>query len=158
MGESSLGGNRGAPAARTGVRPGVAAQTPVAVRVEALLREGRVADAILLAYRSAEEDVQKAFGLRLPKEWTHREFLLQYLRPDMGLVAEILPQLYAMFEPVRYGRRGDRPAPPNLVEIVRALYEDTPLRVIRVPALGGPPTAGPLRSGVATPGVRPPGR
>ena len=127
----------GAPSAR-----GTPPIPPVLAEVERLLDAGRTAEAVLLAYRTAEDDVRRAFGMNLPAQWTHREFLAQYLRRDMGYLAELLPQLYASYEPVRYGPPAS-PAVPHLLDVLRALYQE--------PALRHPPpaprtTAGPSRA------------
>ena len=104
-----------------------AAPPPILGRVDALFRAGRDTEAIRLAYQSAEDDVRRAFGLKLPKQWTHREFLERYLRPDMGGLVRLLPRLYAYFEPVRYGQAGTVPG-PQVMELLRAIYEEPSLR------------------------------
>ncbi len=99
---------------------------PVVGEVEHLLAEGKVAEALVLGYLSAEADVRHAFGLPYSRFTTHREFLRLHLRPDMGFVAVLLPRLYALYEPVRYGR--DHGAAPALVrDLVRAIYDEGPI-------------------------------
>jgi len=99
---------------------------PVIAEVEALLGQGKLAEAVILGYLSAEADVRQAFGLQLPRNWTHREFLRDHLRPDMGYVAVLLPRLYAIYEPVRYGSA--RPIDvPAVRELVRAIYNEGPI-------------------------------
>lgn len=101
--------------------------SPAVVRVEELLRAGDSAEAVLFAYQAAEADVRRAFGMNLPRQWTHREFLHRYMRRDMGRVALLLPQLYALFEPVRYGTARDVPT-AELTDVVRSLYAEPALR------------------------------
>ena len=122
---------------------------PVLADVERLLGLGRVAEAFCLAYLTAEDDIRRAFGLKLPRQWTHREFLARYLRPDMGYVTVLLPKLHALFEPARYGSAKDLPA-SELMPLLRSLYQEPPLR-----SLGLLPTAG--TSQIARPRAGPPG-
>ena len=103
--------------------PRAAPPPPTVARVEALLREGNVAEAVRIGYLGAEEDVRRAFGLSLPRQWTHREFLREHLRTDLGYVAVLLPQLHAVFEPVRYGQ-GANPEGGPFLELLRALYQE----------------------------------
>ena len=107
--------------------PRAAPPPPTVARVEALLREGKAAEAIQVGYLGAEEDVRRAFGLKLPRQWTHREFLREHLRTDMGYVAVLLPQLHALFEPVRYGSGADPEGGPFL-ETLRALYQEPAIK------------------------------
>jgi hypothetical protein len=103
------------------------APPPILAKVDGLLKEGKDSEAILLAYTTVIEDVRRAFGLQLPRQWTHREFIAKYLRPDMGYLVVLLPRLYALYEPVRYGR----PAPASattLTEVLNALYKEPALR------------------------------
>ena len=110
------------PAVVTAVRP----PPPVVAEVERLLKDGKVAEALLRGYLTAEADVRQAFGLQLPRQWTHRELLREHLRPDMGYVAVLLPRLYALYEPARYG--SSRPISADAVrELVRAIYNEGPV-------------------------------
>ncbi len=104
------------------------APPPVLARVEALVRANRTAEAITLAYQSAEADVRRAFGLKLPRQWTHRELIERYLRRDMGYLVTLLPRLYALYEPVRYGRPGGEVSGGEVLKILRAIYEEPSLR------------------------------
>ena len=107
--------------------PRPAPPPPTVARVEALLREGKIAEAVRVGYLGAEEDVRRAFGLNLPRQWTHREFLREHLRTDMGYVAVLMSQLHARFEPVRYGREADPEGGPFL-ELLHALYQEPAIR------------------------------
>ncbi len=103
------------------------APPPVLAKVEALIRAGRGPEAIVLAYRSAEDDVRRAFGLQLPKQWTHRELFERFLRRDMGQLITLLPRLYAYFEPVRYGP-AKSVSTDGLMEALRAIYQEPSMR------------------------------
>jgi hypothetical protein len=103
------------------------APPPILAKVDGLLKEGKDADAIRLAYTTVIEDVRRAFGLKLPRQWTHREFIAKNLRPDMGYLVVLLPRLYALYEPVRYGRPGPTSG-ATLMELLNALYKEPALR------------------------------
>ncbi|MGA8543323.1 MAG: DUF4129 domain-containing protein [Thermoplasmata archaeon] len=117
------------------------APAPILADVETLLNNGKNAEAIRVAYLTAEDDLRRAFGLKLPRQWTHREFLARYLRPDMGYVTVLLPRLYALFEPARYGD-GQGVSASTLMPLLRSIYQEPAFR-----SLGLLPTA-------ATPQVR----
>lgn len=123
MANPSVGGNSDA---RGPLAPG-ASEPPLVARVEALVAQGNPVEAALLAYRTAEDDVRRAFGMNLPQQWTHREFLRRHMRADMGYVAVLLSQLYVIYEPVRYGGQRDVPV-THLVNVVRSLYQEPVLR------------------------------
>jgi hypothetical protein len=123
MASPSVGGNSLARAPPAPAAP----KSSLVARVEALVAQGNPVEAVLLAYRTAEDDVRRAFGMNLPPQWTHREFLRRHLRADMGYVAVLLPQLYAIYEPVRYGDQRDVPV-THLVNVVRSLYQEPVLR------------------------------
>ena len=127
-----------------GVRPASEVPEPPLQKVDRLLAAGEVGPAVLYAYLTAEEDLRRAFGLTLPPEWTHREFVARYLRPDMGRPALLLPRLHVLFEPVRYGRAAPV-APDGLRELVAQLYEDPALRRAHQagPAVASLPAAAP---------------
>jgi hypothetical protein len=127
MASSSPTGAGPARAAAATKAPLDVAPPPILARVDALVRAGRDADAIVLAYQSAEADVLRAFGLKLPKQWTHRELLERHLRSDMGYLTALLPRLYALFEPVRYGRP-QAVSSAGLMDLLRKIYEEPALR------------------------------
>jgi hypothetical protein len=112
----------------------------VVAEVQALLHADRPADAVLRAYRAAESDVIRAFAIELPAQWTHREFLMRCLRPDMGRIPVLLPRLHSRFEPVRYGASVP-PVTAGLVDELTALYADASMRTVRIPSVGA--TGGP---------------
>lgn len=100
---------------------------PVLEETQRLIKESRYPDAVRLAFLTAESDVIQAFGLRPPIQWTHREFLTAGLRADMGYVSELLPRLYALYEPIRYGEVTDW-RQDDLLAILRRLYAEAPMR------------------------------
>ncbi|MGI0129678.1 MAG: hypothetical protein ACREDE_08500 [Thermoplasmata archaeon] len=125
---------------------GSSAPPAIVALVESFLKEGREREAVVAAYLRAEDDVRRAFGMKLPKQWTHREFLSRYLRPDMGYVAVLLPRLYALFEPARYGD-GRETSATGLLPILRSLYQEPALRTLPFLPTAGPPLAPRRRSG-----------
>lgn len=104
------------------------APVPISVLIETerLLGASQYAEAVLFAYMSVVQDVIQAFGLRPPKQWTHREFLTWGIRPDMGYFTSLLPRLYALYEPVRYGEPRDWRR-DDLMGLLRSVYAEEPL-------------------------------
>ncbi len=105
---------------------GATATPPILGEVDQLIAQGKTVEAVLRAYPTAEEDVRRAFGLRLPEQWTHREFLREQLRADMGYVTQLLPRLYALYEPARYGSHPEVPV-ALLRDLLRAIYAEAPM-------------------------------
>jgi hypothetical protein len=99
---------------------------PVVGEVNRLLEEGKIGEALIRGYLTAETDVRQAFGLPYTRYETHREFLRTQLRPDMGYLAVLLPRLYALYEPVRYGK-GHTVAPEIVRDLVRAIFNEGPI-------------------------------
>lgn len=99
--------------------------------LDVLEREGYAA-AVRLAYRTAYDSTVRSYGLTVPPFVTGRQFMKELLRPDMGSLTELLPELYALYEPVRFGKHeeGDREAFRALLE---KLYSTTPLAVAHDP-------------------------
>jgi len=124
----------------------------VLVETERLLNAGQYAEAVSFAYLSVVQDVIQAFGLRPPKQWTHREFLTWGIRPDMGYFTSLLPRLYALYEPVRYGESRDWHR-DDLMGLLRSMYAEEPLRrLYSAPAI----TTFSAMSGRSPPVPRPP--
>ena len=110
------------PAPLTATRP----PPPVVGEVDRLLAEGKVGDALIRGFLTAETDVRQAFGLPYTRYQTHREFLRTQLRSDMGYLAVLLPRLYVLYEPVRYGK-GHTAAPELVRDLVRAIFNEGPV-------------------------------
>ena len=98
-------------------------------RTRELLAKGEVAAAIRGAFRAAFHDTVRAYSLTVPVACTDRRFMTELLRPDMGKLATLLPELYRWYEPVRYGRSvpGDVHA---FVETLERLYAETSIGTI----------------------------
>ena len=113
-----------------------------------LLERGEYAKAVLHAYRTVFDGTVRAYGLVVPPSCSDRQFLKQFLRPDMGRLSELLPELYRRYEPVKFGRLadGDRDALRGLLE---RLYSETVLARIHDPQFqaGGTGWANERRSG-----------
>jgi hypothetical protein len=90
------------------------------------LEHGEYAATVRLAYRTVFESTVRTFGLTVPPALTDSQFLKEFLRPDMGPLTELLPQLYRFYEPVKFGKsgEGDRAALRALLE---KIYSQTAL-------------------------------
>ncbi|MGA8664566.1 MAG: hypothetical protein WB809_05830 [Thermoplasmata archaeon] len=117
---------------------------PVVLRVQELLAVGEYASAVRDGFRSAVEDTVRAFGLVVPPSRTDRQIVTVMLRPDMGKLPDLLPRLYELYEPVRFGGLSKGDGGP-LLAVLRTLYAETALARIcdprfqpQGPAAGSP--------------------
>jgi hypothetical protein len=123
---------------------------PVA-NAERDLAEGNYDHAVREAYHRVVLDLQKAYGLSLPAQWTHRQFLTEFLRDDMGILTTLVDRLYRLYEPVRYGTRPDWLS-EDPVQILTLIYTEPSMRDLYRPGSSAPPTPiGPRRSGASLP-------
>ena len=98
-----------------------------------LLDQGSYDEAVRRAYRLAFDGTVRAYGLAIPPSCSDRRFVKEALRPDMGPLVELSPELYRLYEPVRFGttRTGDR---DHLLALLRRLFSETVLGRIHDPA------------------------
>lgn len=111
--------------AGTGAAPPVT--IPILAATQEKLAQGQYAAAVAAAYHRVVLDLQKAYGLSLPAQWTHREFLSEYLRDDMGEVTVLVERLYRLYEPVRYGSSADW-STGDVLGLLRAIYAEPAMR------------------------------
>jgi len=133
---------------------------PLILQVRQLLGAGEYASAVRLAYRSAFDHAVRTYGLVVPPSLTDRGFLRRSLQSDMGPLPDLLPKLYQLYEPVRFGtfQGGDAAA---LEALLRSLYTDTVLARIYDPRFqpSGPDDRAPARATYSVVGPAPvPGR
>jgi hypothetical protein len=110
-------------------RAGVPSPTeipPIAL-AERRLADGEYSRAVADGFHRVVLDVQKAYGLSLPAQWTHRQFLAEFLRPDMGILTEKVVRLYRVYEPVRYGTESDW-VRADLIALLQDVYAEPPMR------------------------------
>ena len=110
--------------------PGVPAppldNNPVVFRVRELCVAGELSEAVVFAFDRAVTDTVRQYGLEIPPSCTSLEFVSEHLRTDMGNLGELLPELYRLYEPVRFG--GVPPAGPRLIQqLVDRIYTETAL-------------------------------
>lgn len=125
------GGNR--PAQPPPEAPPKPEASPTFREIRDMLDRGDYVSAVRRAFQSAFEGTVRAYGLTVPNSCTDRKFLQEYVRPDMGKLAELLPELYRAYEPVGFGtvREGDR---DSLRALLESLYTETILARIHDPA------------------------
>ncbi|MGI0132621.1 MAG: hypothetical protein ACREDK_05970, partial [Thermoplasmata archaeon] len=101
-------------------------EVPVLTETKRLLVRGEYAKAVLFAYPTVLNDVERAFGVSFSVHWTHEEILRRGLPAGTGRLPEFLLGLYRLYEPVRYGRsviaQGDR-----LVALLQSVYAHRPM-------------------------------
>jgi hypothetical protein len=100
---------------------------PIIEQVEKRLADRQYARAVLDAYHRVVLDLQKAYGLTLPAQWTHREFLSEFLRDDMGVLTRKVEALYRLYEPVRYGTEADWTI-GDPIDLLKQIYLEPPMR------------------------------
>jgi hypothetical protein len=105
------------------------ASVPAVVAVDKRLAAGDVAGAVRAAFPLVMMDVQRAYGVTFPPHWTSRDVLAHGLRPDMGRLPDLLLQLHALYEPVRFGTERDWVAGDVRGLVVR-IYTETSLRAL----------------------------
>jgi len=101
--------------------------SPVVRNVRGMLGRGEYALAVRTTFKAAFEGTVRAYGLTVPPSCTDRQFVAGFLRPDMGKLTELLPELYRRYEPVRFGKPGDGD---------RASFETLLLRLFSETVLG----------------------
>lgn len=92
--------------------------------------------AICYAYEAALVDVQRAFGIEFPPDWTHEDILERGTSAAMGSVPDFLVQLLRLYEPVRYGHAAAEPSrsPEPLLQSIYAHPRMWGLYLTAVPA------------------------
>jgi hypothetical protein len=132
--------------------PSLAHWVPIVAAVEHRLAEGDFGRAVREAYFRVVLDAQRAYSLRLPGQWTHREFLAKYLRPDMGILPTLVAELHRLYEPVRFGTESDW-VKGDVRKLLEQIYSEPPMRNLYRNPPAEPAPAAPT---VPTPGRAPP--
>jgi hypothetical protein len=127
-------GSAGPPSRRAGASVTPTAATAVDV-FEAALARGDGPGAVRAVFPLVVRDVEAAFGTTFPPFWTDRDIVSMGLRPDSGILPSLMLDLYALYEPIRYGR-DSFPDTSAAVGLVRRIYSETPLGRSR-PAVPG---------------------
>lgn len=104
-------------------------ELPLIAETKRRLVRGDVPGALRYAYPIVLEDVQKAYGVAFPAEWTHEEILRRGIPPGAGPVGEFLARLYRLYAPARYS--DGRPLTPEdgteAIELLRGIYAVAPM-------------------------------
>lgn len=104
-------------------------ELPIETEVKRRVLRGDVAGALRYAYPLVLEDLQKAYDVSFPPEWTHEEILRRGLPPGAGPVDELLPRLYRLYAEARYGDGAALTAEDGreALELLRSLYAVAPM-------------------------------
>ncbi|MCI4360402.1 MAG: DUF4129 domain-containing protein [Thermoplasmata archaeon] len=143
-------------------------EVPVITETKRLWSIGERPSAIRFAYAGALTDVQRAFGIEFPPDWTHEDILERGVSREMGSVPDFLVQLLRLYEPVRYGP-GTAPPGQSPEPILLSIYAHPKmwgLYIAAVPAPEGarlligapstdPPRTPPASAPAAAPAVPP---
>ena len=104
-------------------------ELPLIVETQRRIFRGDIPGAMRYVYPLVLEDVQKAYGVQFPPEWTHEEILRRGVPAGSGPVAEFLPRLYRLYAPARYA--GTTALSPEdgaeAIELLRGIYSVAPM-------------------------------
>lgn len=104
-------------------------ELPILTETKRRIYGGDVAGALRYAYPLVLEDLQRAYGVEFPPEWTHEEILRTGLPPGAGPIGDFLPRLYRLYGRARYGRGAPIPERDGLeaIELLRSIYAFAPM-------------------------------
>ena len=101
-------------------------EVPVLTETKRLLVRGDYRKAVLFAYPTVLNDVERAYGVAFSPNWTHEEILERGLPQGTERLPEFLRGLYRLYEPVRYGR-DVRAHDDRLVSLLQSIYAHRPM-------------------------------
>ena len=78
-------------------------EVPVLTETKRRWARGDRSGATRYAYEATLLDLERAFGVHFPSDWTHEDILERGVTEEMGSVPEFLARLLELYEPVRYG-------------------------------------------------------
>ncbi len=104
-------------------------ELPVLTETKRRIYRGNVAEALRYAYPIVLEDLQQAYGVQFPAEWTHEEILRLGLPPAAGPLSEFLARFYRLYGPARYAPGATLPpeAGNEAIELLRSIYAFAPM-------------------------------
>lgn len=88
------------PAVVETVRP---IEIPVITTVKQCLARNDYREAVRYGYQAAVYDIQRASQTVFPPTWTNKDILEKTFVGKRGIMPQLLAQLYALYEPVRFG-------------------------------------------------------
>lgn len=117
------------------VRP---VEIPVITTVKQCLAKGNYPEAVRYGYQAVIYDIQRATQSVFPPNWTNTDVLERAFQGKRGYMPQLIRQLYALYEPVRFGN----PARLNghsgdVVGILQSLYADESLWRLYSHRVGG---------------------
>ena len=95
-------------------------EVPVLTETKRLWASGKRTESVRFAYLNSLQDLQRAFGVRFPPNWTHEEIQVHGMTPAMGGLPEFFLHLYHLYEPVRYG--GSKTPEGNPADLLQSIY------------------------------------
>ncbi len=104
-------------------------ELPLLAETKRRIFGGDVAGALRYAYPLVLDDLQRAYGVQFPPDWTHEEILRGGLPPGAGPIGEFLPRLYRLYGQARYGSGAELTEADGLaaVELLRSIYAYAPM-------------------------------
>ncbi|MCI4350220.1 MAG: hypothetical protein L3K15_01730 [Thermoplasmata archaeon] len=95
-------------------------EVPVLTETKRRWVQGEREGAILYAYEAVLADLQRAYGVRYPPDWTHDDILVHGVTPEMEPILPFVKELHDQYLPLRYGGVVPEgfPSPERLVQSV----------------------------------------
>ncbi|MCI4369316.1 MAG: hypothetical protein L3K09_07135 [Thermoplasmata archaeon] len=119
-------------------------EIPIITETKRRLARGEYEEALRAAYLKSIEDVQRAYDLKIPPGRTHGEILAMEFPESIGHLPEFLRRLYALYQPVRYGRP-PWPREEKLVSsLLQSIYSPRPMWQLYVEPKHGPSPVPPV--------------
>lgn len=97
-------------------------EVPVITEVKRLWQRGHPDEAIRFGYAAVLRDLQRAFHVSFPADWTHEDILERGVTEAMVPIPEFLHTYLRLYAPVRYGRGVPEglPSPEGLLQSIYA--------------------------------------
>ncbi|MCI4354137.1 MAG: hypothetical protein L3K06_02085 [Thermoplasmata archaeon] len=116
-------------------------EVPVITETKRRWAKGDRPGAVQYAYESVLGDLERAFGVHFPADWTHEDILERGVTPEMGSIPDFLIELLKVYEPVRYGRVDPGPArsPEPILQSIYGHPQMWGLYLATVPAVDDTP-------------------
>lgn len=95
-------------------------EVPVLTEVKRLWQNGEKAASIRLGYVTVLADVQRAFGVQFPEDWTHEDILERGVTQEMVPIPDFLHKFLSLYAPLRYGSvpPEDLPSPEPILQSI----------------------------------------
>jgi hypothetical protein len=100
-------------------------EIPVITTVKQCLVKGVYGEAVRYGYQAALYDLQRAYQTVFPSTWSNKDILEKGFQGKKGYTPQLFAQLYALYEPVRFGPPDSwKGQEGDVVGILQSIYSD----------------------------------